>query len=273
MLCLIFAFFFSYFESALADTGDKTIHHGTYTGFKERFPDSDGIVWSESFLKVIFEQAGYTLDVKEFPAKRLPLVLQDETIDSFVSTRESLENNFNFLESKFPTTTLAYIIYYRKDGDWVPTWPPDATLAGKNGRSKTLPLSLVQEHKLKLDLLPTFDACIKMVNAGRVDYWLDNISGLANATPGLLQRSEEFRFKRLFGLGLYMYFPNTERGKQLRDIYDAGIAEILKQGEFVNIYYQYDSRTRDLRAANETIKFIRDLYPDMLIPEQTQPRR
>lgn len=268
LVFLLFAHFIALEQHANAQ--DKVVRYGVGTGFKQRFPNTDGIGWSESFFKVIFESAGYRLEVNEYPSKRLPYMLENGTIDGFVSSTESLgEKSSDFLRSKFPTTNLSYYIYYKKDGGWQPSWPPNDIFARKRGRSKASPVALQYATALNIKPTWTFESCILMVHAGRTDYWLDNITGRLNTAPGLIKSpADGYSYERLFDWGIYINFQNSERGRKLKSLYDEGFQQILLQGDYIRIYYQFTDPPTSTAGAEGGVSYIRQLFPELDFPPQ-----
>ncbi len=253
---------------ALGD--DKVVRYGVGTGFFKRFPKTDGIGWSESFFKDIVEAAGYRLEVREYPSKRLPFMLEKGDIDGFVSSTESLgERSKYFLQSKYPTTNLSYYIYYKKDNGWKPVWPPDETFLKKRGRSKASPVALAYATPLNIEQTQLFDSSIMMVHYNRTDFWLDNITGRLNATPGLIKTPEQgYIYEKLFDWGIYINFQNSARGRMLRDLYNAGFEKILMDGDYHRIYYKYAPVTGSTLSSIAGVNYIKKLFPELAIPEQ-----
>lgn len=260
----------SSFANTGAENQQKVVRLGVPTGFKKLFPEADGVVWTDTLFKVIFERAGYRVETLESPAKRTPFLLVSQKVDSFLSANESLGSyRDKLLQAKYPGTSLAMFIYYNAHGDWKPSWPPDAEFKRKRGVSKQSESSLRADEGLNVLQVTHFDSCIKMVNAGRADYWIDNITGYTNSTPGLMRvPTGEFAYREIFRIPIYMFFEPSERGRELKEIYDRGIEQILANGEYLQIYYKYDKRFFSSQDGELAVKQIKTLFPDLPVPEQ-----
>lgn len=234
-----------------------------------RYPKSNGVVLSEAVAIAAFKRAGFAIDLDEFPAKRLATSLQEDNIDSFISSEASIgELGENFLRSELPLTRLAYYIYFDGKKDWQPQWPPDVEFIGKIGRSRSSSTSLKDYDKLNVALANSYESCVKMVNSGRADYWLDNVTGSRTLTPGLMLEKEGFVYRYLFSRSIYLYFQNTERGQQLKKIFDQGYLDILQSREFLQIYYGDMDGDLSSTTGFELIEYLRNEHPELGVPEQ-----
>ncbi|TRD16128.1 hypothetical protein FEV53_14690 [Palleronia caenipelagi] len=87
------------------------------------------------------------------------------------------------------------------------------------------------------------EAAITMVFQGRADYFIDN-NGQMMEVYERLQGTfdpEEFQIFTLTESLLYMCFPKTERGREIRDLFDRGMKKM------------YDERREELRAMYRSI--------------------
>lgn len=247
--------------------------YGLYAGTIDRFPNTEGIGWADSIAYEIFSQAGYTIDIITFPARRLPLMLSSNEIDSFPLSKESLDRlSGNFLLSKYPLSVITWKIYYNNQKNWKPVWPPDDIFRQKIGKSKQSSISLKEGYGLNISQSDSFLSTIKMVNLGRVDYWIDNESGMKSFREGdrfIAQKG--FVFETIFRRGLYLVFLNTERGRKLNDIFSTGVEKLIREGNFAKVFYKNDKYMLDTHTADDTMIYIQKKFPLMEIPDQLGP--
>ncbi len=251
----------------------QTLNFGIYQGFLKRFPETNGIRWSDTVAHAIFSAEEMNIEVKEFPPKRLALALSKGDIDIFLSSRESLGKYADqFLQAKLPVSVVTWNIYYKDANGWEPSWPADAVFKQKIGKSQQSSESLKKTAGLKITQAGSFDAIVKMVNAGRADYWVDNRIGIRNVSPGLIKGKEEgFIYRPLFSRGLYFYFQNNDKGKALLSAFNLRFEQLLNDGLYLKTYYDNDTVSIDTNTADETLAFIRNEFPDFPIPEQQNP--
>ncbi len=259
-----------------ADTHEQKIYrYGLYAGNSERFPDTQGIGWSDSIPYEIFSKAGYKIEVIELPAKRLQAAFLKGDIDSFILSKESLAQlKGKFLPSKYPLSTIAWKIYYDKTKGWSPVWPPDVVFKSKVGKSKQSAKNLKTKFGLNVSMSSSFNSVFKMVNAGRADYWVDNESGVKSFTPDSGQSIPEgFVFETLFRRGLYLIFRDDEKGRLFHNILTEGMDELISAGEFGRVYYANDLYFIDTNTVDNTMEFIRSEFPEKKIPDQKKPSK
>ena len=87
------------------------------------------------------------------------------------------------------------------------------------------------------------EQAIKMVASGsRVDFYIDNYyqmkSTIEKMTPTI--NMNDYRIEDISKSEIFMLFSKTQRGRQIRDIYDQGVERLHKSGELPLIYAKYE---------------------------------
>jgi len=81
---------------------------------------------------------------------------------------------------------------------------------------------------------------MKMLDAGRLDMFLDAYIELEKATPESGLDMDVYAIKEFIELGLYPAFAPTEKGKALSMIWDTRIKELMESGELDKLYEKHD---------------------------------
>ena len=88
------------------------------------------------------------------------------------------------------------------------------------------------------------ESALQMVLQGRADYYFDNRSQLmqtiANSEHSEQLDLSDYRIESIMTMPLYMSFSPDERGRQLRDLFDQGMAALLRSGELAEIYARWN---------------------------------
>ncbi|MBN4055122.1 hypothetical protein JYU12_00100 [bacterium AH-315-K03] len=252
---------------------ENTLRLGLHEGFVEIFPESKGIIYAHAIPYELFKMEGFKLNIVEYPARRLPISLKNDRVDLILSTEGLLgKKSDQILRSTYPTSVVTWHIYYKNDKSWEPVWPPDDMFLSKTGKSNHSSVSLKTQFGLNLTQAFGFDAVVKMVNMGRVDYWIETGIGYRSVSAGLIKSEKEgFILKGLLKRSLYVYFQNTPRGRQLLEIYNANYLKMLQRGDFALIYYKYAKNSLGSTTIEDTIELIKSINPTLIIPPQKKP--
>lgn len=242
---------------------------GIQTGLARLYPEYNGLALAYNIPKVIFTNQGYDITAIEYPGKRLPLTVAHGDVDLSLASKFSLEPyGDKLISAELPVAVLTYKIYYNSKDNWTPVWPPDDRFKHKVGKSKISSVLLANRFGLNISQARTVDSIVKMVNVGRIDYWLEYSSSGLLVTPGLInRRSKKFNYQALFSLPTYIYFQNTKRGRLLKKIYDQGLLALFQQGEFVTTYFS-QMPPDAIDSTILTLAYIRQKHPELQIPQQ-----
>lgn len=245
---------------------------GIYEGLSKKFPESKGLMWSDRILSEVYRRAGYTITLREYPARRLAMTLARGDIDVYISSEESVGRipyQDKFIRSELPASIVTWYIYYNQRKNWVPTWPPDNFMREKIGKSRQSSESLKTHWGLQVTQSASTDAMVKMVNLGRADYWIDNRSGLRSVTPGLLKSPDQgFIYAPLFARGLYFYFQKEAQGKKLAAVFNAGFKQLLSNGKYRQSYHIGDPNPELSDTVDQSIQYFKANYPGLIIAPQ-----
>lgn len=267
---------FSYFAAAsVAAAGDnqvkETVRLGIYAGLTDSYPESQGVMWSDRVVATVFLEAGLSYRSLEHPARRLALTLESGDIDCYLSTPQTMQlsaHKDKFIHSKLPVSVITWFIYFDHRKKWQPVWPPDDIMLKKIGKSKQSSESLRNGWRLNITQSATSDAIAIMVHSGRVDYWIDNSTGLRTLSKNLFKSKEEgFSYDPLFRRPLLVYFQKSTRGRMLLDIFNQGFMTLLSQGRYRDTYHLDDRNPARSRAVDQTLLYFLENHKQVPIQD------
>lgn len=228
----------------------------------------DPPVAGEAVIDNIFRTNESDVVFMPLPPKRMPYALFSGDIDTMqvsMLASECRNENDKFLTAKYPVSIVSVDVYYRNAEDWHPNWPPDEAML--NARGASINYNYLVEKGLRVNQVTNIRAGIKMVNAGRVDYWIDTIS---DVDPIYRQYGKSiadgYHKKRLLYNPLFFRFSDTERGRELKERWDNGISEIIKNNRYTEIFMEGVSEryVRILSPAVENyLNYMKETYPEL----------
>ena len=252
------------------ENNEKTVRLGIFQRTFELYPDLGGRVWGFSVIADVFELIGYEVQTFNIPVRRIPVSLANNEIDVGWGSEEGMEVvNDTFLRSNYPVSLVPFMVYYDHRNDWKPSWPPDDIFTSKAGTSTQSSRTLKEVYGLQINQTTSFDVNLKMVNMGRADYCIDHIGGFGSATSGLQKSDDEgFAFETLFHRGIYAWFQDTERGRQLREDFDRGLIELLKQGRLGKSYCHKIDCPVEQEQVTAVMEMVNKENPGLNLPAQ-----
>jgi ABC-type amino acid transport substrate-binding protein len=206
----------------------------------ESFTNEDGSGLYNEIVRAAFD--GHQVEIINMPWKRSLLEVKNGTADMTGAT------NFinGYITPRYPMLASPVSILFYSDkinftdlpsltnyvGVWASPYEEELFL----GIDKALFSGFsVQER----------ETAYKMLVSGRADYFLDakplHQAWLENQklqSKGTI-RASDYELKDIRRLNLFMIFSDNARGKQLKDIFDKGMAKLRQKGQLRNIYAKY----------------------------------
>jgi polar amino acid transport system substrate-binding protein len=147
------------------------------------------------------------------------------------------EENIIYPKWHFDADIVAAI--YKKTPDF--QWQGEKSLAGKNvGWIKGYGYNDYIDTKFNNKEFKTRAKGLKLLEKGRLDFFLDDQRELELEVAKGNVNADEFAYKTLMNLNIYPAFANNERGQQLSKIYDEGFAKLLEAGEIKKLYKKWN---------------------------------
>ncbi|WP_425098784.1 substrate-binding periplasmic protein [Tropicibacter sp. S64] len=230
------------FAAAAAPAEDITdVLHATpeWTGFT----DADGSGIYNDLLNEIFGAKGITVHRQTVPMNRAVALVERGEADFTGGFRR---DDRNFADVPIYETTFAAM--YRKDSGLSlhsPEQLKDLRVATAPQVSATLGEDLNE--------VDSRSQAAKLLVSGRIDAYVDlrlplekfRATGEANLDVANASDTrfdidpDDWEISTIASTRLYMLFPDTPRGNQLREIYEAGTRELAKSGRLAELYTHY----------------------------------
>ncbi len=271
-VCFIIILFFNS-TSIVADPLSKRVRLGVYMSKYERFPEANGIMWADSVALSNLEKLGYQVEIIPLPARRLPKAIVANQIDIYVGSLDAVEDQeLNLTHSMLPIVVVNFFIYYDIRKNWKPTWPPNSSIRSRAGVSALSAQVLRDKYNLNLEQSKSYESSVKMVHAGRVDYWLENRGGMRSLPADTLRtRVEGFTLDALYTKPIFAITNNTAEGKKLVSYFNEQFLKLLRDRNYAKVFYSNAVNTDGFTTVNETIQYIQTHHPDLNIQGQFEP--
>ncbi len=217
----------------------------------EFYTQKDGRGLYHELWAAVFKSAGISVDVKYVPFKRC--------VKSFSNSKKKTDTNTKSNDYD------AYAGGYGKEGDIVPHWHIGVDLlsvAYKKGRiEKWTGETMLKGQrvgwergfeydkfgvvnvKVQLKEFSKLKSGIQMLASGRIDFLLDYSTAI-NKTVAELDLSSQIVMVPdvMPGPKYYMIFSDTEKGRALSKIWDAGMERLNKAGMLNKMYSVYEDK-------------------------------
>ena len=86
----------------------------------------------------------------------------------------------------------------------------------------------------------TRENILQILDKGRVDFYLENEDDLDEALEAGIVDKNNFQKEPVMELGLYLAFPDTDKGKALKAIFDEGFAKLEASGELKKLLEKWN---------------------------------
>jgi ABC-type amino acid transport substrate-binding protein len=233
-LCITLQFF------NISITNAKTDTIRWVTESWQNYTNKDGSGLYHDIVRTIF--VDQRIEVIYMPWKRTLLEVKNGTADMTGATSVSK----GYVIPRYPILATPISILYSKNkiansdlssltnyiGVWASPYEDELFLGSNRDLFKGFS---VQER----------ETAYKLLVSGRADYFLDtkalHLAWLEKQQSGSLDTSKtsDFRLKDISSLNLFMIFSDNPRGKRLRDIFDAGMENLIDSGELSKMYKKY----------------------------------
>ncbi len=205
------------------------------------YTNADGTGLFLDITNAIFAPRGIGVEVEFVPYKRALLLLQQQKTDAMYGTYSTEKEGKAYLFTpRLPIDKEVTVAMYDPDrnGDWRGQQSlAKAQLAWVRGYDyhESLEVPIAQ-----FDEVVDSEQGLKMLQAGRFDYFLDHSGALQDTISRIEFDTSGYRIESVIEENVYMAFANTDRGRQLAAIYDQGLEQLIESGELRDIFARYD---------------------------------
>lgn len=201
-----------------------------------KFTQEDGKGIYHDLVNAVYGTQNITVAVNYAPWKRAVETVKHGRCDM----TGGIESSRDFHQSKYPVFEYRDLIVFKKERL---DWNGLESLTGKSGVWVRGFINDDIDRPIKKfatgDEVTNFETALKMLNAGRSDYFIGEFQALKNFSKRVVGMDlSTFEIVDLASGQLYMSFPRNERGAKIRDIYDRGV-EALGPIAITKIYEKW----------------------------------
>lgn len=199
-------------------------------------PDGTGLCW-EVFRR-IYEPAGVKVEFDIMPYARATQAVQNKKADASVGVYSNEYDGVLFPQWHYLQDVV--LVIFKKGA--VAAWEGEKSLRGNIGWMRGYAFDRYLRNPPAFLEVDTRKSGLKMLEAGRLDFFLDTEGELLGALEeGMIDRSA-YRIETISTLNVYLAFADNERGKALLNLFDERMETLVRAGELKPIYDKWNLR-------------------------------
>ncbi len=204
-------------------------------------PDGTGLYWD--LIRSIYEPVGIEVNFKIVPYERSIHLVKQQKADAWVGSYRDEEEFALYPQWHFDADVVTAIFMQ----DRFPNWAGETSLKEKNvGWIRGYSYDEYLETPVKKHELNNRKSGLSMVSMGRLDAFLDAEADLKDALkkPEIQKNigdTNKIRMEKVMQLNLYLGFADSDRGRQLMQIWDDRFPELLKTGVIRKLYTKWNN--------------------------------
>ncbi len=205
------------------------------------YTNTDGTGLFLDITRAIYQPRGIQVEIEFVPYKRALHLLENRKADAMYGTYSTEKEGKPYLYTpRMPIDKERTVAIF--SGARNGSWSGQASL-------KNAQLAWVRGYDYHENLEVTVDDFfevvdseqgLNMLQAGRFDYFLDHSGALQDTISRVGFDTSAYRIETVIEENVYMAFANTDKGRQLADIYDSGLAQLRESGELRKIFARYE---------------------------------
>lgn len=216
---------------------EKTIYAVTEEWPDFSNADGSGLYWD--IFRAVYEPEGFSLQTETFPYARAADMVNNDKADILVAAYYGEQEQLLYPEKLHAFDADRVVALYPDTGHW-------SGVESLSGKTVAWVRGYEYDKYLDIELKPhevsNMEQAIKMLKAGRVDYVLDAAAEVDTLDAAMLAG---LRREPALNLGLYPGFQNTDRGQQLKAIYDRRFTELQESGQLKTLFEQHGKEWLD----------------------------
>ncbi|CZF86734.1 substrate-binding periplasmic protein [Grimontia marina] len=199
--------------------------------------EKDGSGLYFEIMRRVFEPLGYSIKTITTTYSRSVYLVQTKKMDAFLGSYIDEKEKILYPYWHFDADQVSAV--YK--ASVIPTWEGEKTLGNRTvGWVKGYDYSDYIDTKFNIHEVKSRRQGLSMVYSDRLDVMLDARKELEEEFAlGYLDR-DDFEMVNIMDLKLYPGFADSEKGQELRRIYDERFEELLAKGEIKRLYDKYE---------------------------------
>ena len=196
--------------------------------------DGSGLCWE--LFGMVYEPVGIKMEFEIIPYARSTKMVQEKQVDAAVGVY--FEEFDQALFSKFYYLQDIVLVIFPKGR--VENWRGEADLKGNIGWIRGYAFDEYLQGNVKFYEVDNRNSGLKMLEAGRLDFFLDTEVELLGALDEGVIDKDQYQVETILTLNVHLAFSDNERGKELMDIFDTRMGELVKSGELKALYERWE---------------------------------
>lgn len=197
-------------------------------------PDGTGLCWE--IFRRIYEPVGITVEFDIMPYARATQRVQNKNADASVGVYQDEYEGALFAKWHY----LQDIVFAIFKKGTVASWNGEQSLRGNVGWIRGYAFNEYLQIPLKFLEVDTRKSGLKMLEAGRLDFFLDTEGELLGALEEEGLDTSAYQIETILTLNVYLAFADNARGKALAQIFDDRMETLVKSGELKPIYEKWN---------------------------------
>ena len=218
--------------------------------------DSSGLYLD--ITREVFQLEDIEISLLMQPFKHGLFAVENNKADAMAGVFKSTRREFNYY---FPSTRIGsvfVVLLHRKNTHFTDLHSVTGSVAKLRGYYDGT--KYITEG-MNIHEVSDYQEGIKLLNSGRVDYFLNAHVTTYKAIKDLNLSPSDYRFE-LIGINPeYLIFPKTKKGKYLAEIYDKNFALLYKSGRVQALFDKYPIDSRYFYFPEFSSKEIETLLP------------
>ena len=203
----------------------------------EGFTNADGTGLYWDIFRRIYEPVGISVTFDIVPYIRATKMVQDQQTDAAAAVYADEFTPALFPKWHFDSEVVSALFKKGK----VASWEGEASLSGRLGWIRGYEYDQYLSNTYEFVEVDSRKSAFKMLEFGHLDFFLDAATDLQTAMEKGEVDSEQFQMETVLQLNLYLAFAENDRGRQLMEIFDTRMTELIASGELKPLFAQWDS--------------------------------
>ncbi len=215
----------------------KTIHvvMQTFPGFTNK--DGTGLYFE--MIREVYEPVGVKMKYEIFPWERCKVMREKKLTDALLGAGRV---KGRYPMPKYPMSVSYDTVVFRKDR--IKEWKGPESLRGKrvlwvrgSDYNKYPELANV---KMEWDEINSIQEAWKLLEIGRYDFYIEMLVDIKSYVKDNNIDTSPYQMETISGNEVTLWFADTEKSKELIDIYDRRIIELFKSGWLKKLFEKWD---------------------------------
>lgn len=190
-------------------------------------------------LQIIYEPYGFKVQSRIVPWARCKAMIQEGKADCMPAAYLTPDDD-RWTYPNYPLDVDYTGVVFLPET--IATWNGPATLSG---HTIVWPRGYNFQNYIDIDFkwteIDSEQQGWEMVQAGRVDFYMDILPEIYSYMDNNNIYSESLQVETVFFIKTYMRFGTGDRSKELREMYDKGIQQLLESGELEHLYKKWSA--------------------------------